>query len=165
MKKNSIFTLKNILYSASVLLAVVAFCMLAVNAFSVTQSATILGQTVENTTVYTGVQAVFGKENALAFSFMNLLSYIFVFAGVVLALLRVFGVLKSKIFDYVIVALFVVAAVFFFLTIQFVVWDADLKSVLDLAKSTYALGAGPIVAGILSILSAGCVAVASTRKK
>lgn len=164
MKKKQFFTLQNILYLVVSVLSVVTICMMFVTAFTTTQSATVLGQTVENVTTYTGLEAIFGKEDVLLFSFMNLLSYILVLAALVLLILKLCGVLKSKVFDYVIVALFVVAAVFFFLTVQFVVWEESAKSVLDLAQSTYALGAGTIVAGVLSLLSAAGVVVASTRK-
>lgn len=165
MSKKSKLTLKTILYSVAVVLGVVSICMMFASAFAVTQSVTILGQTAENVTVYTGVQAVFGKEDVLAFSFMNLLSYILVLVGAVFAVLKACGVLKSKIFDYVIIALFVVAALFFFLTVQLLAWNETTKSILDVAQSTYSLGAGPIVSAILSLCSAACVGVACTRKK
>ncbi len=161
MKKKQVITLKNALYFVPIVLSIVAICMLFVTALSYNYTVPIAG---EQNFGFTGVEAVFGKENFLAFSFMNLLSYIFVLVAAIFAVLRLFGVLKSKLFDYVIVALFVVAAIFFFLNVQFVVWTESVKTVINTFDVKFVLGAGPIVAGVLSLVSAASVAVASTRK-
>lgn len=161
MKKKEIFTLKNLLYALAAVVAVVAICMMFVNAISYNYTA--LGRTYDLS--FTGVEATFGKEDVLGFSFMNMLSYILVLVALIIVVLKLCGVFKSKIFDYVAFALFIVSAVFFFLTVQFVVWNDALKTFFDTVEVTFSLGAGAIVSGVMSLLAAGSVAVACTRKK
>lgn len=108
-----------------------------------------------------GFQAAFGySETAskfgasltveyLAFSFMNLLPFICALAGALLALGALFG--KSGFLTNVIaIALFVVAAVFFFLSPSMVVLAEN--SVLNAEKFSLAVGA--ILAGSFSAVSA-----------
>lgn len=159
----------NILYLVAAVLGVVAVCMIFVAAFVVKDSGTgALSET------YTGLQAVFGysteKADYLAFSFMNLLPYVLVIAGVVIAVLRFFGVAKNNIMDWVSVALFVVGGILFFCTASFTILSEgynDLIKAANVIKTyvTTGLGAGPIIAGICSILSGATVVAKNLMKK
>ncbi|MBR2903242.1 MAG: hypothetical protein IKC37_01210 [Clostridia bacterium] len=120
--------------------------------------------------VYAGWQVVFGYSLAtkvgnsttytpiFAFSFMNLVPYILVLGGIALSVLLFLGK-GNKILFWVAVALFAVAAVFFFLTWvgairePSMLGDYVVKSGEEL-KQALTIGFGPIVAGICSILAA-----------
>ncbi len=123
---------------------------------------------------YNGWQAMFGytettkllgkevKTEILAFSFMNLLTLILAAAGIVLCVLSFLGK-GNKFFAFIAIACFIVAAVFFFLTVAFSVAGTGLTLDGNLAqekvKEGWKLGAGPIVGGILSILAGLVVSV------
>lgn len=159
-KKTSKFSVNNLLYCGATILGVVAICMIFVSAFSVKRPLI--------TDTFSGLQSVFGfAENDftyLSFSFMNLLTYILVVVAVLFAILKLCGVLKSKLLNYVIAALFVVAGVFFFLTSTFAVYGEVYKTYVEAVGSSVALGAGSIVAGISSIC-AGCLTLVSSFVK
>ncbi len=151
MKKMKLLTLNNIMYALATILGVVAICLMF--APSISYTVTVLGKDV--TTAYTGVQVTFGhnvKDVAyLAFSFMNMLSYVLLLVAVVLTVLKLCGVLKSNIVNYVIVALYVVSAIFFFCTVSFTVFGEYFETLKNIE---WKLGVGAIVSGVLSIVSA-----------
>lgn len=112
---------------------------------------------------FTGLQTAFGyaSENVtyFTFSFLNLLSYLMVLASVVLIALKLFGVLKGNLVDYLCIAMLTVSGVFFFLTVQFAVMSEGLSnaiSIANLARTTVTthLGIGAILAGVFSLVSA-----------
>lgn len=150
-------TLKNLLYAFAVVLGIVSILMMFLTAF-----------TANTTTNYTGVQATFGYSETvlnntvevLAFSFMNFLPYLLLLAGVVLALLKFLGVLKSKVVDYVLIALFVVSAVLFFFAPNMVVYASETTKKIFEAM-TIGLGVGPILSAVFAICSAASVAVST----
>lgn len=157
-------TLKNLLYAFAVVLGIVSILMMFLTAFTATVSAGV----ASTTTNYTGVQATFGYSETvlnntveiLAFSFMNFLPYLLLLAGVVLALLKFLGVLKSKVVDYVLIALFVVSAVLFFFAPNMVVYADDAtKKIFE--ATTIGLGVGPILSAVFAICSAASVAVST----
>lgn len=131
-------------------------------------------------TSYNGWQAMFGytkttealgkeiKTEILAFSFMNLLSLILVAAGIVLCVLSFLGK-GNKFFAFIAAACFIVAAVFFFLTLAFTMAGSSITLDGNLAqekvKEGWKLGAGPIIAAILSILAAGSSVAPALLKK
>ena len=155
---------KKVIFAVALLLGIGAICMLFVPAIK-------LG---DNTT-YTGLQAVFGyteKTNALIttietemlkFSFMNLLTYIFVIAGIVFSLMNVLRKKPSVCVTFVSAALFIVSAVFFFLAPQFIVL-ADATNALVTLGAELTLGVGSIIGGILAGLAGVCT-VASLAVK
>ena len=116
---------------------------------------------------FTGLQVTFGyaettdvfgstvTTEVLKFSFMNLLPYLMVIGAIVLSVLAFLGK-GNKFFAIIAAVLFIVAGVLFFLTVAFTI-DANGEGLGE----GYVLGAGPIVAGICSIL-AGLVAAAPT---
>jgi hypothetical protein len=131
---------------------------------------------------YNGWQAIFGltetskvlgnevKTEYLVFSFMNLLTLILVAAGIVLCVLSFLGK-GNKFFAFIAIACFIVAAVFFFLTLKFT--TAGSVYAINLigqelsqaeAKKGWALGVGPIIGGILSILAGLVVSVPVVAK-
>ncbi len=127
--------------------------------------------TIGEDTVYNGWQTMFGffekadngdKIEHLAFSFMNLLTLILVAAGIVLCVLSFLGK-GNKFFALIAIACFIVAGVFFFLTLVFTQAGAAYTLNGNLAqekvKEAWKLGAGPIVGGILSILAGLVVSV------
>ncbi len=104
---------------------------------------------------YSGLEIVFGvKEHGyeiLKFSFLNLLTYLFVIA---MAVVSVLAYMKkdNKLFLLIAIVLAIVSAVFFFLAKAFVQAD-DLT--LEMIKEFCDLGVGAIFGGIFSILAAG----------
>lgn len=149
---------------AAIVLGLVAFFMIFVAAINIYHKSEII-------TSYTGWDAVFGYSETetvlgsqvtttyLDFSFMNLLPYLLVVAGVVLLVLNCFG--KGVKFLYFICAgCFIAAAVLFFLTVgmtavHVVVTDTALGTIsTPMVNLTNAfLGAGPIVSASCSILA------------
>ncbi len=154
-------------------LGLAAVVMLFVDAIAI--------EVLNTRTAYTGLQVTFGftKETEVLgstvstkmveFSFMNLLAYLCAIGGIVLAVLSALGK-GSKFFSFIAAALFVVAAVLFFLTLantMMTVWkEAELTAEqLKDARSNYSLQAGPIVAGVCSILAAiSCVVPVFLKK-
>lgn len=153
------------------LLGVVALVMLFVPAIAIKDS----------DTTYTGLQAAFGyTENVaiigdvvhLNFSFMNLLPYILVLVGIVAC---VMGYKGNKLAMFVGFVCFVVAAVFFFLSVSFCVPNEGLEDLISgigglfgeeaSVKDSLTLGAGAIVAGVCSGVAALSIAASSVLKK
>ncbi len=142
---------------AAVVLAVVAIIMMFVPAIAFKDHP-------EDT--YTGLQIIFGYTESypgglsmevFKFSFMNLLTYILFLAGVVILVLNMFGK-SGKFGSFIALGCFVVAAVFSFCALGFIVPAADVvKEFIEEGKLV--LAAGPIVAGIMGILSSGICAV------
>lgn len=150
------------------LLGVVAIIMLFLPAVVVSEDVS-----------YNGWQAIFGLTKTektllgeanveyLVFSFMNLLTLILVAAGIVLCVLSFIGK-GNKFFAFIAIACFIVAAVFFFLTVAFTtagsVYTLDGNLAQEKVKEAWKLGAGPIIAGILSILAGLVVSVPVVAK-
>ena len=154
-----------------IVLSVVAICMMFVHSVDVVgYSTTKYG--------YTGLQATFGytaedsSVSELAFSFVNLLPYIFILFSVVLTVLSMIGSLKGKVGKYVVCGLLFAAGVLFFLEGVFTVYGDLFNNVItqwinsnSSAKITTELATGAIVAGIVSILAAVCEALTFTLCK
>lgn len=112
---------------------------------------------------YNGLKVAFGNKDAgFGFSIMNLLPFVLAIVGGVLAFL---GTKKgNKIFAYVAIACFVVAAVFFFMAVNFAQPSKEAidmygskKLAKDMMEEILDLGIGSILAAIFSLL--GAVAV------
>lgn len=125
-------------------------------------------------TPYTGLEVVFGKTvtsgvlsvKVLDFSFVNLLPYLFAIGGIACAVLSYMK--GDKKFALIATALFVVAGVLFFFAIAGLQAPAfkDLSAEqIKSAKENLTLGAGPIVAAILSFLAAACAAAPTVLEK
>lgn len=167
MKKNKFLTLQNVLLLLAVVLGVVSICMMFVNSVTLGAKSTTIDISSKPVS-YTGVQATFGEEHIFAFSFMNLLTYILVLVAMVLSVVKMFGPLKSKVANYVITALFVVAGVFFFCSGAFSVLaettDAVSGALSSAVTITKSITTGAIVAGCLS-LTAGVLTLVPTFAK
>lgn len=172
-KTKSKLNLNVILYAVAILLAVVSVCMIFTEVCGI-KSGDDTGY------ILTGIQATFGysKQTTVlgstvtstytVFSFMNLLIYILLIAGVVLALLRLFKVVKSGAMDWVVAALFIVAGILYFVMPNFVVYGAAWEDLVALAMKADAVKtvlAGGIVGGISSIVAGGTVVVNKFIKK
>jgi hypothetical protein len=119
---------------------------------------------------YSGMEVMFGKSKTttvgitkvtvvyLKFSFLLFLGFIFAIAGLVITILPLVGV-KSKLFPIIALALFVVAAVFAFLSSA----CAQLGDVNKLFE--WSLGVGAIISGIVYILAACTSALPIVLKK
>lgn len=123
-------------------LGIVAFCMMFLDAVSYPALITSVD--------FTGAQLVFGdKDLSLTFNIMLFLAFVLPIAGGILCLLG--G--DSFIFKIASTACFVVAAVFLFMaTVYAPISFGDGADLMKEAKVE--LCAGPIIAGILSILGA-----------
>lgn len=155
-------TIGNILLCSAALLALIAF-IVGLCAPAISYTVELLGKS--STTTYSGAQVTFGytaeadtiwgtvSGQIWKFSFMNFLTYLLTLAGIVFAVLAFLGKL-DKISTYVAAGCFLVAGVFFFCSVPFTV-----PAVEKATMEGWALGAGAIVGGIFSILSAACCAV------
>lgn len=160
-KKNSVSKYTSLL---AILLAIASACMIFCTAivYKVSDSA--------NPVNFTGMQVTFGyTANALegitssikadinyfAFSFMNLLPYILLLAGIVFAVLKVVGGKNnSKMFSFVAAACFIAGGVLMFCVVPFsVLGTNELVQTFSVLKKQYmSLGVGAIVGGVLGIL-------------
>ena len=136
-KKNK--QLKLLFVCLEVVLLIVAIAMIAVNAIT----GNLLGSQAK------GYEVVFGND-FLNFSFMNLLTYLLVVAGLVLLVLKLAMPKQAKLLNLVAVLVLIIAGVFFFLTNQFTIFAS---SYVDAGKA-YSLSAGPIVSGIVTLVAA-----------
>lgn len=155
MAKKKTNQLGKIITLAAALLGLVAFIMFFLPAIAVK----------DTETTYTGFQAIFGfKETVLKneiahlqFSFMNLLTLILLVAGIALTVLTIMGK-GCKQLPLGAIAAFLIAGIFFFLTVAFCVPGEEISSVVGAfggnVKDGLKLAAGPIIGGICSILSA-----------
>lgn len=157
MAKKKSFSLGSIFSCVAVLFAIVAFCMMFVN--FVKFEAVVNGTTIGDPTFYNGAKVTFGytkkttilghtdSTEILKFSFMNLLPYILLLAGIVFVALSFLGK-GGSLMNILAVVAFALAAVFFFLAPQF----TTLATESDSIKKSLAVGA--ILAAVFSIISA-----------
>lgn len=135
----------------ALVLGIVAFCMMFASA--VKYSANV-GSTKLGSYSYTGAQLAFGySENSvtiLSFNTMMFLAFLLPLAGGVVGLLS--G--KSFILKIVATACFVVGAVFLFSTTAYATLGMSDTQAAVVKNLDASLCAGPIVAGIVSILGA-----------
>lgn len=115
-------------------------------------------------TTYSGLQVVFGytkktelfgstvSTEILKFSFMNLLTFILAIVGVVFTVLGYLGK-GSKFATLIATAAYLVAGIFFLLTISFTIPAVD-ENLVEKTKEFYSLGAGAIIGAVCSFLSA-----------
>lgn len=156
-KKKTKSQISSIAPLLSALLGIAAIVMIFLPAIAIKDS----------DTTYTGLQTVFGYTKTvlgsevvyLHFSFMNLLTYILVAGGVVFTVLGMLGK-GSKFASFIAAVAFIVAGVFFFLTVSYCAPNENLGSIIGLfggnVKDSLTLAAGSIVGGILSILAGVC---------
>lgn len=162
-KKSGLSTGKLLGYVVAVL-GLVAICMAFLA--GVTTGKTKVGSVTVDATEYSGFQVAFGyKKNdvaVLGFSFMALLPLLLAVAGTVLA---VVNTLKkdSKLLNFVVAGLFVVAGILYFIMPSFMVF-ADTLSGASAKLLDFKLGVGAILAGICSLL-AGLIALAKPFMK
>ena len=148
-------TLPLALSAAAIILGIVAIIMLFLPAVAIK----------DTDKTYTGLQIVFGHSEKLGgsiqieifkFSFMNLLTYILVLAGVIFSILGALGKL-SKIASFVAAAAFIVAGVFFFLVPSLTIVNESASSVVAFfggnIKENLVLAVGSIVGAITAIVA------------
>lgn len=151
----------------SIVCGVVSICMMFV------KSINVVGY-LNTSKEYTGMQATFGytaensKVSELAFSFMNLLPYILLVVAIVLVVLSILGVSKSKIVKFVACGLFVVSGILFFCEGSFTVLGdlfnnkaTQIVGSITSAEITANLAVGAIVAGASSLVG-GALMLLST---
>lgn len=88
----------------------------------------------------------------LKFSFMNFLTYALVIAGIICTVLNYLGK-GGKYMNLIATGAFLIAGIFFFLTISFASVNTELMKA-DAFKESVKLGVGAIIGGICSILAA-----------
>ena len=169
-RKNS-STLGLALSAGSVIFAIVALCMLFVNAVELVSGDNVLVQ-YKGTQVafgYSETYPIIGEVKFLNFSFMNLLPYLLVLGGGVVAILAALGK-KSFLLNVIATACFVAAAIFFFTAASYVSvagsegsssWSAAIRSIVDALKDgeNLKIAIGSILGGVFSIIAAACSAL------
>ena len=165
MAKKSKNKINIILNSIALIFAVVSICMIFTE---------VCGINIDGELGYvlTGLQATFGysKQTAVLgstvtttytmFSFMNLLTYILLVAGVVVMLLRMFKVLKSSAVEYLAAIMFIVAGVLYFVLPNFVIYGngwADLVELAIKADGIKTTLIGGIIGGVSAVLAGAMV--------
>ena len=150
----------NLYYGCAALLALVAVIMIFVVNLKIVGSLTEVVYYENN-----GLNAIFGFKDGnievYSFSFMNLLTYLLLVAGLVLVVLKMFNVVKSKIVDFVAMCLFVVSGIFFFLMPSFAVCPY----LTAYGATTIQLGIGAILAGVFALVSACVLVLKAVLKK
>lgn len=172
------FGVSSIVLAVAALLGLVAIFMMF--APGIKSTATVLNQEASTATI-SGFKVMFGSEDGYSFNFMMFLSLIFVVIGLVGVVLSF--LLKSKIGNYLAIGGFLLAGIFFFLFRAVfpmgikdmaiggtkVLSGKDAIKALEegitifgvTTKTTFSLGIGAIMAGILSILAALASAAAT----
>ena len=164
-KKNSVSKYTSLL---AILLAIASACMIFCTAivYKVSDSADPINFTgMQVTFGYTSTKNILegitsaikieGSINYFAFSFLNLLPYILLLAGIVFAVLKVVGgKSNSKMFSLVAAACFIAGGVLMFCVVPFsVLGTNELVQTFSVLKKQYmSLGVGAIVGGVLGIL-------------
>ena len=147
-------TLGNILLCAAALLGLVAILLMFAPGITYTV------ESLNETASYSGAKITFGytavenvpllgevKAELFKFSFMNFLTYLLALVGLVFAVLAI--LFKCKYIAPVAAGCFLLAGIFFFCAVPFTQIGAD-----NVIEEGYALGAGAIVSGVLSLLAA-----------
>lgn len=117
---------------------------------------------------FSGLQVAFGYKKTAKFfgqeitstyfnfSFMNLLTYLLPLAAFVLLALSAFGKKQNKLFVFIAAACLIVSAVFFFMNLNFVSFNEDVKGVYEFLvgdiKDGFELAIGSILGGVCGVL-------------
>lgn len=109
-----------------------------------------------------GFKMAFGSEKGMKFSFVLFLPFLLAVIGIALSVVSLF--VDNKILKIIAVAVFVIAGIFFFLYLSFysTLAENDLakEAIKEMIKAKYIkLGAGAIMAGIVSILAGASICV------
>lgn len=147
-KKKFKLDLGTILIGASVLLAIVAICLLAAPAATIKD--TEITYSCANLVFGYTEKGSFSSIDIFDFSFMNLLPYILLLVGIVLSVLS--GMKGGKLLSLLAAACYIVAGVLFFLMITMSLPSIGGDAATEI-KEIYVLGAGAVVSGILAIIA------------
>lgn len=168
MKKKQATSLNKLLAFASAILAVVAVVMIFLPQIAA----------VNSDTVYNGIAIAFGKElgsvnlwiakgtGKIDFSFVNLLAYILVVFGLLVIVLQLVGVGKSKLFTLIAAVALIAGGIIFFLALNTTTMTISTSSIIGGGSTTskfaelnsdnstvYKLGYGAITGGVTAICS------------
>ena len=153
-------------------LAVVAFCMMFVdqvqNVFTVTVGGTTIGE--PTVTVYTSQQVLFGEENLIGSTFVFVAYLLIVIGGVLLLMTGLFSLKKraNSFMTLFCVLLMLFGGITVFFTKDLFVGAQTNSVIVELFNiGEWSNTAGPIVAGILAILSSlvALISIPLTNKK
>ena len=158
MTKVQLTKLEKLLYTLAAVFALVAIIMI-VGASVKPIEATGVKQKIDSG--FFGYDIIFGLKDGdiygLKFSFLALLPYLFAIAGLVLLVFRIIDKFVSRKFDFLIAALFLIAAILYFLSNNFIVYADNLVG--ELYNSfDYRISYGTIISGTLSVLAGGLAA-------
>lgn len=155
------FNLGKILYLVAAVLGIVALVMMFVETVKVPDTDLGILGTVEHEG-YSGLKVAFGhKEDDVAilkFSFMGLLPYLLVVAGVVITIVNMLAKKSNKILDFVSAVALVVAGVLFFIMPSFMVFADNIVAKV-VAEADFKIVTGAIVSAISSIAAGAVVLV------
>ncbi len=168
MKKKQAKSLNKLLAFASAILAIVAVVMIFLPQIAA----------VNSDTTYNGIAIAFGKElgsvnlwiakgtGKIDFSFINLLAYILVAAGLLIIVLQLVGIGKSKILTLIAAVALIAGGIIFFLALNTSTITVSASSIIGGGSTTskfaeansdsttvYKLGYGAITGGITAICS------------
>lgn len=165
-KKGGLFSLSNLLCIGALVLGVVAICMITMATINIEGSVGSL----KGTTGFSGIKVVFGSEEDLTlFSFMNLIPYILLVAGVILMALKVLGKMNGGLVNILAAVVFIAAGVMFILAPNFTLFTDAFTVLLKagiktgLVKKTVAIGG--IISAVCSFVAGACSAVSMFVKK
>lgn len=165
-------TLGNILVCSAAVLALISIFLMFAPAICIK----------DTDTAFTGAQVAFGHSETVKvisektyevfkFSFMNFFTYLLALIGIVFAVLAILGKL-GKISGFVAAGCFLISGIFYFLAVPYSIVADDFTKVYTFitlgkdVKEVLTLGAGAIVSGIFSLISAIlCVVPMLVKKK
>ncbi len=157
MTKQSLNKLEKLFYILAIVLAVASIALIFTTAVMPTEF-TGVKQKIDGG--FYGYEIVFGIKDGeltgLKFSFLALLPYLFVIAGIVLVILRLIKKITSRKYDYLISLLFLIATILFMFSNFFLVFSSNLVGEL-FSSFSYRISYGTIISGVCSFLAGGLV--------
>ena len=161
-KNGGLFSLGNLLSLIAIVAGVVAVAMIAMPSLKIETALSSL----TGPTTHSGLKVVFGSKvedyEYMSFSFMNLLPYILVVAGVIILALKVLGKMGG-LANILAVAAFVAAGVLFLFVNKFVVLSDVYELALKLAEVK--IGMGALISAICSFVAGACALLPIFVKK
>ena len=158
MTKVQLKRLEKILYVLATLFSLAAIIMMVCTAVVPTE---ITGVKQKVDAGFYGYDITFGLKDGdiygLKFSVLALLPYVFVVAGIVLLVFRIIDKFISRKFDFMIAGIFLLSALLYFLSNNFLVFSENLVG--ELYNSfEYQISYGLIISGACSVIAGGLAA-------
>ena len=150
-----------IFYIISLLLSIIAICTIFTDVSAITKND-------QSVYVLTGLQATFGYVETMSglgmtittvvtkFSILNLLTYVCLFIGLILTVLKLTVFSKYKVLDFIIIGIFALSTILYLFMPAFVVYGDNIGSLVSMAIENGAkktLMIGSIIGSVMSFVA------------